>query len=272
MFIRHYPLTMSMEKVHLRRSRTQTVCIYFLLLNLLTCLSAASQDIPSFRTPTFFDSSDRVLPVLIEAAQSFSPEVKELNAQKDIAGVDYELSKKEMLRNLSLNSSYNYGNYNSYFPSDAGGIPLWYSNHSQSVYSVGAGLSINMEQLLGGNKLRKEKEQLNITRADAQLQTIRNHVRQQVITQFQALKLARVVYLQRQQSLQSLFVNKELVDKKFREGSAKIADQLEAEKGYNDAYLATEEAKNAYQTQVLLLEELVGMPITPLLSKYFKNL
>lgn len=269
MSIRPYPFTTSMEKVCLGTTRIKRGAIFLFLCTIIYS-SVASQDSPAFRTPTLFDSSDRVLPLLIEAAQKVSPGVKELYAQKNSAEIDYELSKKELLRNLSLNSSYNYGNYNSYFPSDAGGIPLWYSNHSQSAYSVGAGLSINLEQLLGGTKLRKEKEQMNIARADAQLQGIRNHIRQQVITQFQALKLARVVYFQRQQSLQSLFLNKELVDKKFREGSVKISDQLDAEKAYSEAYLATEEAKNSYQTQVLLLEELVGMPITPLLSKYIK--
>lgn len=225
----------------------------------------------SGRTVTQFDSSDRVLPILIESAMINSPLVKEFSAEKQGAETEYQISKKELLRNFSLNSGYNYGTVNNYYATDAvQPVPLWFSNRAESSWSVGAGVRINLEQLLGGSRLRQQRQKLNIDKADAQLQNIRNQVRQQVITQFQALKLARVVYLQRQAAVQSLFVNKELVDKQFREGSIKIGDQLQAEQAYNEAYLAAEEAKNTYQTQVLLLEETVGMAITPLLGRYFK--
>jgi len=40
---------------------------------------------------------------------------------------------------------------------------------------------------------------------------------------------------------------------------------------YTNALLATEQAKNTYQTNLLLLEELVGIPVTPILNKYFNE-
>lgn len=272
--MRHYSEATVSEKIQKQGITRQWIHVSFLVLGFTAGLSfstAAQVSSQASRSLTFFDSSDRMLPVLIESALINSPQLTEINAQKRSAELDYQLSKKQLLRNFSVNSSYNYGNSNTYFPTDAvQPVPLWYSNHTQSMYTVGAGFSLNLEQLFGGNRLRREKELANINRTDAQLQGARNLIRQQVIAQFQALKLARVVFLQRQNALQSLFVNKELVDKKFREGSVKIGDQMDAERAYNEAYLLSEEAKNAYQTQVLLLEELVGMPITPLLSKYFK--
>jgi hypothetical protein len=50
-----------------------------------------------------------------------------------------------------------------------------------------------------------------------------------------------------------------------------VSEQMTTNQLYTTALLATEQAKNTYQTNLMLLEEMVGIPVLPLLSKYFNK-
>jgi outer membrane protein TolC len=221
---------------------------------------------------SFFDSSDAVLPILINAAIKNAPQMTLLNANRQDAEYDLALSKKEFLRDFTLHSGYNYGNYNNIFPESGGlAVPIYYSNHSTSVYSVGASVGISLEQIFGGKKLRVNKRKLAIQQTEAQMVAGEKEIRKQVISLYQSVKLSRVILLHSQDALQTAYVNKTLAEKQFKEGNLQVTEQMTVDQLYTNALLATEQAKNTYQTNLLLLEELAGIPVTPILNKYLNQ-
>lgn len=220
---------------------------------------------------TFFDSTDQVLPILIQSAMIHSPQLKYYNVDRRDAELDLALSKRELLRNVYVSSNYSYGNVNTIFANDAvQPVPVFGRTRGQVMYSAGAGISLNLEQLLGGTRLRTEKQKLRIEKASAQVNNYEARIREQVITLFQEVKLARRIMLHQQTVLQNAQLNKTLVERRFKDGSARIAEQMAADQAYNEALLSFEKARNDYQTSVLLLEEVVGMQVTPLLNRYTK--
>ena len=62
-----------------------------------------------------------------------------------------------------------------------------------------------------------------------------------------------------------------MAEKQFQEGTMQVNDQMTANQLYTNALLAAEEAKNSYQTNLMLLEELVGIPVLPLLNTYLNK-
>ena len=244
-------------------------------LMMLLVISGFCQEIDSSNKGgqiSFFDSSDAVLPILIRTAIKNAPQMTILSAVRQDADYDLQLSKKEFLRVISLRSGYNYGNFNTVYPDNAGQPVLgYYGNRTQSVYSVGAGMSINLEQLFGGKKLRVNKQELAIKQAGAQLEVGEKEIKKQVINLYQDVKLSRVVFLHSQDALQTAYVNKTLAEKQFKEGNLQVTEQMTVDQLYTNALLATEQAKNTYQTNLLLLEELVGIPVAPILNKYLTD-
>jgi outer membrane protein TolC len=220
----------------------------------------------------FYDSSDAVLPVLIKAAIKNIPQMTLLRTARQDADNNLRLSKKEFLRNFSLHSAYNYGNYNTVYPENTGQPAFGYfGNRTQSTYTVGAGVSLNLEQLFGGKKLRVNKQELAIQQADAQLAVGEKEVRKQVISLYQQVKLSRVVLSNIQDAIQTAYVNKNLAENQFKECNMILCEQMTTNQLYTTALLAAEEAKNTYQTNLMLLEEMVGIPVLPLLSTYFNK-
>ena len=245
------------------------------LLFMLSMIFCFSQDIPSTSQNNlvpFSDSSDLILPILIQAALKNAPQLAVLNTGKKDARDNLLLAKKEFLRNFSLRSGYSYGNVNTILPNDGQVTPIYYyGDRTQFTYTVGASLGINLEQLFGGKKLRVDKQKIAIEEAQAELEQGEKEIKKQVISLYQNLKLARVLLLHNQDALQTAYVNKTLAEKQFKEGNLQITEQMTVDQLYTNALMATEQAKNTYQTNLLLMEELVGMPVSPLFNKYLNH-
>jgi len=62
-----------------------------------------------------------------------------------------------------------------------------------------------------------------------------------------------------------------LAEKQFKEGNMQVNEQMTTNQLYTTALLAAEQAKNTYQTNLMLLEEMVGIPVLPLLNTYFNK-
>jgi outer membrane protein TolC len=218
------------------------------------------------------DTSDRVLPILIKAALKNTPSLAILNSAKQTAENSLELSKKEFLKEVNLHGAYTYGNINTIVPHEDGQVvPIYYyGNYARMGYTAGVGVGISLEQLLGGKRLRVERQKIAIQQSEDEIKQGEKAIRQQVITLYQQLKLSKVVLKHTQDALQTAYVNKTMSDKQFREGSVQVSDQMTTDQLYTNALLAAEQAKNTYQTNLLLLEELVGIPVSPLINKYLQ--
>jgi len=240
---------------------------------MLVGFSQQKQVQPGKTQMAFFDSSDLVIPVLIRAAIRNAPQMAILSTEKQTAENSLELSKKEFLRDVNLHTGYNYGNINTIMPhNDIQPVSTFYNgNQARYSYYAGIGIGINLEQFFGGKKLRNDRQKLAIQQSEAEIKEGEKEIRNQVISLYQNVKLARVVVQHTQDALQTAYVNKTMAEKQVQEGNMQVSEQMTANQLYTNALLAAEEAKNKYQTNIFLLEELVGIPVLPLLNPYLNK-
>ena len=91
-------------------------------------------------------------------------------------------------------------------------------------------------------------------------------IRQNVITAYQNLSLAKIVLDNSQEALQTALVSRNIATKQFREGDIQVIDQMSVNQMYNSAALQQKQALNNFQTSVLLLEEMIGMKLNNLMN------
>lgn len=237
----------------------------------LVALPGWSQTVP-VKTETssalFFSAPEKVLPRLFDAAIQHSGEVTRLEAGKGIANEDLKLSRKHLLNMLSVTSSYNYGSLPYFATADATARPVYvtnpFSQGARAVYSAGVNLAVPLD-VVAGRRSTVHRQELMVTQAEAERSAAEMKIKAEVIEQYQALTLARTTVQHYQDALQSANINKKIADKKFKEGEIQVDEQITAIDFYNKAVLAEAEAKSKYQTAVLLMENMIGMPINALM-------
>lgn len=213
---------------------------------------------------TFFNSPNRVLPHLYLAAIRHSAEVERLNIGYDIAQADVKLARKRILNLLALTSSYNYGTL-PYFATAETTSPIYQINPfnlgARAQYSAGVSLVAPLD-VLASRRTSIRRQELLADQVVAQRHMFEETIRQQVITYYQSLALARTLMMRSQESMQSARLSKQIADQRFQQGELSLEEQLMSSDFYNKATVAYEEACNRYQTAELLLENLIGESIT----------
>lgn len=248
-------------------------------LFLLALLSAGpglarAQNAPQPPAPTlapaaFFNAPDEMLPRLFEAAISRSAEVAQLEASREIANQDLKLVRQKPLNMLALSSSYNYGTL-PYFAASDGSAQVYqfnpFSQGARAQYSAGVSVVAPLDVLFG-RRATVHRQELVLSRAQAERQQKESEIRQLVIVRYQELVLARTAQQHYQDALQSASVSRKIAERRFKDGEIQVDEQMAAMDYYGKALLAQEEAKSKYHTAQLLLEELIGMPITMLMIR-----
>lgn len=224
----------------------------------------AAAVLPAWQT-RLFDEPEQTLPVLVEAAQSHSPELQVLQTQQAVGEEDLRLARKAILGGLQLSGGYGYGNVANMTVADPN-LPKSYATTASNRYAAAVNLSLGLDKLLGrGNMLEKQRL---LNEQTTQLTKARlKGLRQQVLEQYQAVLLARKVLLLRQQALVSAQLNQQLGEQQFRSGDLSLADYSQLTDRYAGAQVDHETAASAYATALLLLEEAVGEPLAALLSR-----
>ncbi|MFD3000931.1 TolC family protein [Pontibacter toksunensis] len=215
----------------------------------------------------FFASPDYALPLLYDAAIQYSAEIENAEAAKQIAQEEIVLGKRQILSGIGLNSGYSYGTWFNWGSSGDSQPSLLnpFSQPVRSNWNLGLSMSLSLVNVLNrGNEINKR--QMMLKRAEADRKKVGMEIRKEIILLYQQLKLSREVLQNYQDAFQSATVNKEISDKRFREGEIQVAEQIQAMAFYNASSLSLEEAKNTYMTNLLLLEERIGMTINTLIS------
>jgi outer membrane protein TolC len=237
-----------------------------------TAAPAAVATPPDNNLRAFFSSPEVVLPKLYEAAIAHSGEIARLDASRSVAEADVKLARKHLLNMLALTGGYTYGTL-PYFataqtntgPNAEPVAPVYQPNPfnlgARAQFSVGAGFVVPID-LLATRRTTIDRQQYLVSQAEAQRRSQEAAIRQMVIVQYQTLSLARATQQNAQEALQSANVSKQIADRRFKQGEIQVDDQMAAMDYYNKAQLGYEEARNKYQTAQLLLEDIIGMPIT----------
>ncbi|WP_254244279.1 TolC family protein [Hymenobacter sp. BRD128] len=216
---------------------------------------------------SFFGAPEVVLPKLYEAAIAHSGEIARLDATRGVAEADVKLARKRLLNMLALTGSYTYGTLPYFATAETTASPVYQANPfnlgARAQFSTGVGLALPFD-MLATRRTTIARQEYVVSQAVAQRQTQEAAIRQVVIVQYQALALARATQQNAQEALQSANVSKQIADHRFKQGEIQVDDQMVAMDFYSKAQLAYEEARNKYQTAQLLLEDIIGMPITAL--------
>jgi outer membrane protein TolC len=226
---------------------------------------AAASDPTDNRLQTFFGAPEVVLPKLYEAAIAHSGEIARVDASRNVAEADVKLARKRLLNMLALTGSYTYGTLPYFATAETSAAPVYQVNPfnlgARAQFSTGVNLVLPLD-LLATRRTTVARQQYIVDQAVAQRQTQEAAIRQMVIVQYQTLALARATQQNAQEALQSANVNKQIADRRFKQGEIQVDDQMTALDFYGKAQLAYAEARNRYQTAQLLLEDIIGMPIT----------
>lgn len=220
---------------------------------------------PTPNLQNFFNSPEIVLPKLYEAAIAHSGEIARLDATRGVAEADVKLARKRLLNMLALTGSYTYGTLPYFATAETAATPVYQANPfnlgARAQFAAGVGLALPLD-LLATRRTTIARQEYVVGQAEAQRRTQEAAIRQVVIVQYQALALARATQQNAQDALQSANVSKQIADRRFKQGEIQVDDQMAAMDYYSKAQLAYEEARNKYQTAQLLLEDIIGMPIT----------
>ncbi|MBX0290494.1 TolC family protein [Hymenobacter sp. HSC-4F20] len=216
----------------------------------------------------FFKAPEVVLPILYQAAIGHSAGIDKLEAAQQVAGEDIRLARKKILNSLALGSSYNYGTL-PYFSTNGSTERVQQLNAfalgARAQYNVGLSLTVPLEQL-ASRRATVHKQELILQQAVAERAVGEEEIRRQVILLYQELALARANLQHHQSAVQLAGISKKLADSKFRSGELQVDEQMTATELHNKALLAQEEARNKYQTALLLLEDLLGSPLHALMT------
>jgi outer membrane protein TolC len=227
----------------------------------------------------FFDSTQYVLPRLISVASKVDPENARQLAVKKIGYNDLRQNKSEILKSFAFISNYSYGSIPTYLnttgtTSDViqspGASLNAFSQTARALYTIGFGFNISFEQVFGGIRNRIEKQNLVIEENNADTVIEKKALRIKIITQYQALLLAKILFDHSQDALQTAYVNKTLVDKQFANHEAKVTDQMTAQDLYEKAVTDSEQSKSNYTLALLIMEESIGMTVNAFINAYIK--
>ncbi|MDJ1467839.1 TolC family protein [Cytophagaceae bacterium DM2B3-1] len=213
-----------------------------------------------------FESPDKILPVLIEAALQHAPEVEIELAEKEIVNQDAIIARKALLSGVSLVSAYNYGTAGnlSVTESTINNPVNSFTTAKSSRYTVGVNLSLPLDKVFTrGNQLKKKQIELHQTELNQKIKE--NDIRKEVMGLYQELVLTNRILLLSNESLNSMQIHKKMAEKEFVEGEIPVSEIVRVSEMYTKAAVSNEEVKSKLKSMYLLLEQRVGVKLSELL-------
>jgi len=217
---------------------------------------------------TFFQSSDVVLPLLIDAAITYSAQIEIADAAKQIAIENQKLEKKRILSGISVGAGYTYGSvFNFVDPTSTvpvGGVNP-FNLPAQPRYNITAQASMSLYTLLS-RRHELQRQELQIKQTDANRKIVEREIRQTVINLYQGVVLARAEQEISQETYQTASLRFKLAEKQFANREIQIDAMSTVQESHARARIAQETAKIRYATSILSLEEVIGMKLADLMN------
>ncbi|WP_187270217.1 TolC family protein [Pontibacter qinzhouensis] len=211
-------------------------------------------------------NSEFALPILIDAALKNAAELEHADAGKLMALEQKKILKKRFYSGFALTSSYQYGTWNNF---GWGGEPVNSFNAFDAPlranYSVGFNVALPLGELLSRHNTIKQQD-LAIAQVEAGRKLTEREIRQRVITMYQSIVLAKSQLELHQQAYQSAVVGNELAEKQFKAGEIMIDVMSTVQQNYTTTAVALESARINYETNLLMMEETIGMSIIDLIQ------
>jgi outer membrane protein TolC len=209
-------------------------------------------------------ATDQLLPILINSAQKFSPDVKRMSANVEYSSANQRISRNAIFSSFSFLSSYHYGtNYSAVTEFNAANS---FTTVQTGFYNIGVGLQLPLSLILNRRHLLKSTQsQLEMAQFDKENSNL--YVKQQVIRYYQELKLSHRLMVISSSNRQAAQINFKLGEKEFMQGQLSVGQYSTILDIFNKAKIEYETNLNRFQTSLMQLDAYTGVSFSTLLNQ-----
>ncbi|MEO6916281.1 MAG: TolC family protein [Chitinophagaceae bacterium] len=209
--------------------------------------------------------TDRLLPILIDSAVRFSPDMRRTRGNQNYAQANAHISKNAILNAFNLQSSYMYGtNYTAISDKSVAINNNNLTTAQTGFYNVGVGFQLPISSIINRKYIIKSG-QSQIDMAKAETANLELLIKQEVIRLYHEFKLAHKMMLLGNINRQTTQINKSMAEKDFTNGQLTIDKLSIVLESYNKSLLEYETYLNRFQETYMQLEAFTGTNLSGLI-------
>ena len=209
-------------------------------------------------------ANDQLLPILVNSAQKFSPEMKRFANGIELATANQKIAKNVIFSGISFISSYQYGT--NYSAVNEANNPNRFSTNQTGFYNIGAGFQLPIVNIINRKHLiQQTQSQINIALNDKESAALL--IKQRVIEYYQELKLAHKLVLISNNIKQSAQLNYQMAERDFLQGQITVDQNSRVLDLVNKSKIEYETYLNRFQTSLMQLDAYTGVSFSSLLNQ-----
>lgn len=236
------------------------ILFFFLWLPFYTVCQSFSETLSSSLEQNDIMKALPPVQTLIDSAVIYSPLLKISDADLVIRNLRIKSEKRELLRNIGIESGVRYGVFDNLILTEDFGIEeLQTPPTLQTRYNIGVYLKIPLSAIIDRSNVSIAREELDQTRYQRD-NTIRE-LRQLIIIQYYDVIKIHKGLIVKNETVETYRIQLFRAEEDFINGTINVAEYSRLKNMFSQAVLDFEESKVDFNLALLLLEEMVGTKI-----------
>ena len=198
---------------------------------------------------------------LIDSTCNNSPTLLSQQANIDINELRLKITKNEWVKNINIESSFQYGMFGNILLNPDAEDPLAnsvLSTNKQTRYSTGVSLKLPISEIISRkHEIRIGQEMVDQTRFEKE--KLSEELRKLVIIQYNDLLLKHKILLISNNNLQSQNLQLNMTEKEFTNNKVDIVELARIREMQSKSEIEFETAKSEFNTSFQLLQEITGV-------------
>lgn len=251
----------------MKRLKSIAFTVLVISLSLINKFTAQAQSVPLDSLLIKALATDELLPMLIDSAIKYSPEVRRVGNSQDYAVANLQVNKRAIYSAVSLLSSYNYGtNFTGVNnpPGTVGGTS--FTTAQTSFYNVGIGFQLPVSYIVNRKNIIKAGQSL-VNMAASEKENVALFIKQEVIRLYQDFKLYQKLMMISSKNKQAAMVNNSMAEKDFLNGQITVDQVSRVQDIYNKTIVEFETHVNKFQASYMQLEAYTGTSLSILIMR-----
>ncbi len=238
--------------------------LLFLGINVLSF--AQTQEISAINvSQEEFRNKIPTLEALIDSTCINSPILKSQQANIDINLLRLKITKNDWVKNINIESSFQYGMFGNILLSPDANDPLAnsvLSTNKQTRYSTGLSVKLPISEILSRkHEIKISEESLEQTRLEKE--KLAEELRKLVIIQYNDLMLKHKILLISNNNLQTQNLQLLMNEKEFLNNKVDVGELARIREMQSSSEIEFETAKTAFNTSFQLLQEITRVKFNP---------
>ena len=201
------------------------------------------------------------LDALIDSTCLNSPILKSQQTAIDINQLRLKITKNDWIKNINIESSYEYGMFGNILLNQNATDPLSSSvltTDKQTRYSAGFSLKLPIAEILSRKREIKIGE-VTVEQTKLEKEKLVEELRKLVIVQYNDLMLKHTILLITNNNLQSQNVQLMMTEKEFQNNKVSIGEVARIREMQSKSEIEFETAKSTFNTSFQILQEITGV-------------